>query len=631
MTKLTQNDFKFFSYFTLLWLTLAWLGFVLTLLGFFRWQFLALFFGIFATFGLRFLLKSAFRISRFFLLINIFVIFVIIIFSIFTNPTVFSGRDQASLSQAAIRLSQFGQPEFSTPVSKSFYNINDSFSQDKFNQCLSDKKIPTEWSFSDLNLKQKISLKYCQAISSGKALNFPGFYYTTDGNLVTNFPLVYISWLAIFYTFFGIGGFILANAITFYIFIISFLFILNQLASRAPKKKAPPTEIIPIGLILLLSSFPFMWFFKFTLSENIALSLLWFGILQLIHLTKNKSFGVSFNFSFFAFLLSFGLLVFARIEGILFFIAMLPVVFFSKRLREQIFKKRLLFFSLFLLIIAILFVWNFFVDIYFYKTIAKALLDGFSDEKITIKNTSFFNLLAILAIYGLLLPLVLGIAQIFIFLKNRNYNKLIPFFITLPVFIYIFSPQITPTHPWMLRRFVFAVLPVAILYSVLLIDKIGRRKKLLAGLVFLMILATNLPSFTKYLSFRPGENLLTFTRQTSELFSKNDLVLIDRQVTGDNWQMISDPMNSLFKKNSVYFFNPQDLKQLDLENYDKVFLISPNQKVSYYQKTIGDDKLKFVKNYSLTLPILERSDLQKISLPETKNLIVNGQIFEIKK
>ena len=624
MSSLNKNDHKIFAYFSFFWLAVAWLAFVLALFGFFYRWLLVIFISTFVLFGTKFFLKSILKISRTFLVINLILISTIAIFSFFSNPTVFSGRDQASLSQASVRLTQFNQLEFSTSVSDTFFKVN-SLPKKKMISCLNDRKNVFPKIFLS---KTKLLHPYCQAISAGKALNFPGFYYTTGGKLVTQFPLVYISWLALFFTFFGLNGFIIANAILFYIFALSFYFIFYKIS-----KKSSLSSAIALGFIL--TSFSFMWFFKFTLSENIMLAFLWLGILQIVILTRSKLKKLSSRKINLALLfLSLGILIFTRIEGVALFIVSFSILLFNKNSRNYFQKNFVKLILPFLIFLFLIFIWNTKVNIYFYKTIVKAIFSNLTSVSNSENSffSSAFNLLQIFVLYGILLPLLFGLIQIFYLLKNKKFQQLIPFLIVTPIFIYLFNPQITPDHPWMLRRFVFAILPASFLYSTLFVNNLLRKNyKVVAGFITFLILVFNLYPFVKYLTFRPGESLLSTTQKISQNFSAQDLILIDRMVTGDNWQMIADPMNSLFHKNAVYFFNPNDFAKIDTEKYAKIYLITPTEKIDYYKHSIFGNKLIPLKNYSIKLTILNNNGIKNISLPNKRTLLTTGTIFEIQK
>ena len=143
------------------------------------------------------------------------------------TPTVFTGRDQGSISTAAIALAEYHSFSFSTPVAQTFFAIHEP----------------------------------------GIAQNFPGFFYTRNGELLTQFPLAYTAWLASFFSLFHLNGFALANGILSALSLIAFHFLLRQFLSR-------PLSFI--GSLLFATSFLPVWFGKFTLTENLALFLFFF-------------------------------------------------------------------------------------------------------------------------------------------------------------------------------------------------------------------------------------------------------------------------------------------------------------------------------------------------------------------
>ena len=141
---MANGDIKLFTYFALFWIILSWLGFLAALAGFFYWWIFAGYFAISAAILLRaFLskkisLKNLKEVSLIFpiALISLITLVIIIVLSLSATPTIFSGRDQGAISEAAIRLAQNHQLEFYNPVSGEFFKI----------------------------------------YGAGKALNFPGFY-----------------------------------------------------------------------------------------------------------------------------------------------------------------------------------------------------------------------------------------------------------------------------------------------------------------------------------------------------------------------------------------------------------------------------------------------------------------------
>ncbi|KKP70794.1 MAG: hypothetical protein UR69_C0003G0133 [Candidatus Moranbacteria bacterium GW2011_GWE2_35_2-] len=592
---LATSDYKIYSRFFLFWLGLGFLAFTLSLSGlFYEYIFEAYFiFGI--SYLLRSIRKKRFRISKEMIIIYLAIAIIAIAVSFFSTPTVFSGRDQGSISEAAIRLAQNHQLEFSTPASQEFFKI----------------------------------------YGPGKALNFPGFHYTENGTLITQFPLVYIGWLAVFFSIFGLGllGLIIANAILFFLFACSFYLLLRIFVAK---------KCATFGILLLLTSFSFFWIAKFTLTENIALTLLWFSILNLVLFLQKPA-----KSSYWYFFLSSSLLIFARIEGVAFFVFSFIAIFFSLQAREYI-KKNISSFAIIpLIILAVIFVINFHANLGFYKEISKAIFGSTQNTIVNLDTET--NLLEkyiypalyslkIYFLYGLLGFFIAGIVGIFYFLKKKKYLILMPLLITSPSFIYLIDSNISSDHPWMLRRFAFSILPIFIFYSILFLSKLHlhfrKNIRLLAIIIFFLLLAGNLPAFVRHLDFSENNKLLEQIKKISQNFSSNDLILIDRLASGDGWAMISGPMNFIFEKNSVYFFNPQDFDKLNLEKFDRIYLIAPDKNIAFYQNSPIESRMHFLKNYSLQTHRLENNEDDEnleLKFASKKYEIVSGVIFEIEK
>jgi len=576
---------KYFSVFGLFWIGLGFLGVILSFLGiFYNWII-----AIYGIGGIIFLLwifkKSDFKISKdFWIILIVFLIFISTL-SFFTTPTIFSGRDQGTLSETAIRLAQNHRLEFSFPASEEFFKI----------------------------------------YGSGKALNFPGFSYTKEGNLITQFPVGYSSWLASFYSVFGLNGFILANVISFLIFIFSFYFL-----SRIFFKKKSAV----LSLVFIFSSFIFSWFFKFTLSENLAWALVWFGILQfVVFLRDNDKFYLLSSF------LSFGLLVFARIEALAFILMAFIVLFYKNRKNfKNIFNKKI---TIALILIAVLYIANFFINKEFFISLVKSQLKHFNQQDVESSAgffSSFLHLMKIFFAYGIFNFLILGILGITRCFKSKKYEILIPFIIVLPSFIYLLDPSISSDHPWMLRRFVFSIVPALIFYSIFFLEWFSDRRPKFFYLLVTLLMATNLIVSAMYFSFSPHQNLLKQIEEISQNFKNTDLILVDKNATGDGWSMMSGPINFLFGKQSVYFFNQKDLEKIDLKKFSAVYFIIPDENVDFYVESEIFDKLSTFKNYEIENNILEIPKVSEktmiknsIDLPMRQKLITYGKIYLLKK
>lgn len=574
-----------FTLFGLFWIGLGWLGLILTLFGIFYAPILAVYFFA-AGSALLFVLGRSWRtlrISRSFWTVLLFSLLAIGIFSYYSTPSIFSGRDQGSLSEAAIRLTQNHQLKFSSLASQEFFQI----------------------------------------YGPGKALNFPGFNYTTDGQLITQFPLGYIAWLASFYAFLGLGGLVAANGVTLLLFILSFYLIARQYLRTS-------SALLAWGA--LLSTFVFSWFFKFTLSENLAWMLIWFGLYEFILFSRSAS-----RFHLSAFLLSFSLLIFARVEALSFLLMAALIIFRQQRQQKNIlatvFDKKII--GLLGGIVA-LYVINLIVNLQFFITLAKGALKPFlslgRDLAATGGLSMFLYVLRIFSTYALLSFLVFGLIGVFFFLKNKKYTWLVPFALVLPAFFYLLQPSISTDHPWMLRRFVFAVIPVTILYAFWFLDHFLKKRASFYIIAAFLIL-TNLLIAFPFLTFAPAQKLLPQVREISQNFTASDLVLVDRDATGDGWTMLTGPLSFLMDKQAVYFFNPKDLAKINREKFSNIYFIIPDNSLAFYEEAGLLTRLTPVKDYTLETNALElimadeNGTLPGTQLPIQKDILVTGKIY----
>jgi len=575
----------------------GWTGFLLTLVGFFyAWLVWMVFFVAMAVLIIKEIRnKNYFKTSKELLLVTLGIVIFTVTLSFFTTPTIFSGRDQGTISESAIRLAQNHKLTFSTPASDVFFQLR----------------------------------------GPGKALNFPGFFYTNSGKLITQFPLAYTAWLATFYGIFGIAGFVIANAVLSIFFLVTF-YLLARLFM--------PIRSSVVSLLLIATSLSIYWFPKYTLSENLALTLLWVSIFSLITFLKKQT-----ELNFLLLLASSTLLAFARIEGMAFLFVSVAIVFFNKKtllyLKDTFHSKFFFILSFFLLVFLV----NFFWDINFYKELIKAIIPNLAvpqASQLGILNDSAlpkFYILKIFQLYGMLSFFLVSAIALFLYALRRDTLKLVPFFVIAPTLIYFFDSHISPDHPWMLRRFTFAILPVAIFYCSLLISDLSNylssHKKNLATktvppIIIIFLLVGNMPAFLHFATFSENKNLLKQTEKISDLFSSNDLILIDSQATGDGWAMISGPMNFLYLKNSVYFFNPQDISKLDFKSFKDVYLITSDSKIPFYTNSTIGKMLVPVDQFTFETSQLElKSNAGNVltHFPEKRSSSTHGIIFKVLK
>jgi hypothetical protein len=568
-----------FPLFGLFWIGLGFLALILAFSGFFYAWIIAGYIFLGVIFLLPVLIKNIinFNFQLDYLAVILISFLAIILFSHFSVPTVFTGRDQGSLSNAAIMLSQNHKLAYDFPAEKEFFKI----------------------------------------YGKGTALNFPGFNYNSEGSLVPHFPFGYISWLAAFYLFFGLGGFAVANGFSFFLFAISFYTLARNYMEKFPALAA---------FSLMITSFIFSWFFKFTLSENLALGLVWFGLAQFVFFLKEnkKIYALSF-------LLSFGLLVFARIEALAFLAIAIVILFFKHKKIKNLsvsLGKNVIFAAVILLII---FIFSLKINAPFYTNLAKGFLNSFFVSGIKSDSAFFSELIYLWKLffaYALAPYIIIGILGFFYLWKKKMYSAIFPCLIIFPAFIYLANPSISSDHPWMLRRYVFAVIPFGILYTVIFLDKFLKKRPCF-HIFFLLMLISNLALFIPYITVRENENLLRQTQKISVNFEKNDLVLVDREASGSGWSMLAGPLNLLYEKQAVYFFNPEDLEKIDLSSFSKVYFIIPDKNMTLYEESNLKDRLVFVEDYFIENSLLSAEKYSPL-LPIYQKNYIYGKIYSLK-
>lgn len=581
--------------FGLVFVVFGWLSFILAISGFFFFPLVV--FGFVIT-----LISAAFIVWKIFSYapLDFKIAFLIALafaslVGYFSEPTIFSGRDQGSIAEAAFRLAQNRQLAFATPASESFFKV----------------------------------------YGEGTALNFPGFAYTKDGSLITQFPLGYIAWLAGFISLFGLYGTTVGNAILLFLFLFTLYNLLKIFVHQ---------YYAFFGLALATLSFLPMWFAKFTLSENLSVFLFTFLAWNLILFLRE---GKSIYYT--SALLTAGLFAFTRVEGFAFLIISLIILFCSKDARH-LWKTRpwqsiILPGGIFVFI----FLRDFFINLPYYKMITKALLKflnqlGAGDITGDLTNTgSSFSLGATFFLYGLLILFALGFFGLLVFIKEKRYLPLLPAILALPTFIYFFDPNISLDHPWMLRRYLFSLFPALLFSAVVGLVLLFAREKnfpivkpqgkhlLCVSLIFLGLIILQYPTWSAGIFFAENRTLLKQIENFSGGFSDKDLILIDRNTTGDGFTMLTGPAQFLYGKNAVYFFNPYDLASLDLAPFERVYLLVPEGDQARYVSVFGN-RLVFQKTITFSLEQFENLSLEKKSplrLPEKTTKETHNFLFQV--
>lgn len=455
-----------------------------------------------------------------------------------TEPSLYTGRDQGSIAIAAWELATHHELAFRSLVSDAFFQI----------------------------------------YGPGRALNFPGFAYTESGALITQFPLGYTTYLALFVQWFGSVGYLFANA---FLYIISLWLFLEITLMLFDKRLAYG------GTFLLGTSFLTLWITQLTLTENLALPLF---LSLVLTLTASEQEGRK-GYLPIAFLSVF-LLAMTRIEGFIIaaLVAALLLIHPALRTLFRSLPKRWLIPAL--LAFLFFFLRDFFMNLPFYVMIGKAveqLFIGTIDEKSTASSSGigpiFFS-------YGLFPIILLGLGGLFTALVKREKRLLLVTLLALPTLVYLIKPEISPDAPWLLRRYAWSVFPFLLIMTLFLFEKFflseeARIRRFLFPTFLLLFLFQFVPAY-RALSIIEYSGLPEAQSYLAQEFQSTDLILIDREATGDHFAMLPGPLTALHRLNAVYFFNPEDLDRLDHSPFHRTLLLIPEDSLNQSFDIYGD-------------------------------------------
>jgi hypothetical protein len=402
------------------------------------------------------------------------------------------------------------------------------------------------------------------------------------------------------------------------------------------------------ALPLLMLSFPFFWQARSNYAEPLAFALLFGAILTVIYLFQQKKPALWLAGLALFYLLNF---TFVRVEGLLILILAVILIYFKFKTAQQSFFTRTT--NCFLGISTLLLI-SYFVSITpFFEKLIKDLIDYAPGRSIESEATSApaglevtqLYLTRVFLKYQLLPLIILGLIQIFSqmiqFFKTRKpqqrkklISQMIPIFLAGPFLIYFLKPMISLDHPWLLRRFMFAVWPLLVLSAVVLIHRLS--KKTIPGFAFLSLLvAWSLLLFFNYGFIRENTELTRELARLSQQFSEKDLILVDKSTAPDSWSLISAPLRFLFAKNAVYIYNPADISKIKATDFDSVYLLTAPDHSNLYQDYL--DLSWIEQNFQLNFLQLnlkefdKTTDFQKpVTLPQLTRLEKEIEIYKIK-
>ncbi|NTW15212.1 MAG: hypothetical protein HGA38_02455 [Candidatus Moranbacteria bacterium] len=500
-----------------------------------------------------------------------------------TAPTIFSGRDQGSIADAAAELSTTGSSTFSDSAVDTFFEI----------------------------------------YGPGRALNFPGFFYGEDGFLRSQFPESYISWLAAFHSVFGIEGFVIGNGFLFFLTLLSIFMLVRELSDD---------RSAVLAVILSGGSFLLPWFVKSTLSENLGAFLFIFLSFSLVGFLRRPG-----TTGFVAVVLTATLLALTRIEGfailaIAFGLLYLPVP--SRRFLDShgpLFRIAPFVFS------ASAALSDFLPNISRYALIGKAFLhDVSAGENLPVstvladKTGTALELWRLLHSYGLFPIAILGFAGIAVLILRRNRTALVPALLAAPTFLYLLDPNITGDHPWMLRRLAFSVWPALIVSATVALREIIPDRpttRFLPSAAVACLLFFSLPPTLRTFAFSENRDLLAETARLAESVGSEDLVLVDREATGDPFAIPSGPLRFLFGKKAAYCFNPDDIAKIPSGRYRHLYLLVTEDSLGRWSEVIRNAAP--VATFRFHTERLGPSPLSDPAFPEISERTVESTLIRI--
>ncbi|MEA1926552.1 MAG: hypothetical protein U9M90_04950 [Patescibacteria group bacterium] len=498
--------------------------------------------------------------------------------SVFTTPTIFGGRDEGSFATSALMIADSHSLDYSNILVEEFFKI----------------------------------------YGKGKALNFPGFYYTPEGLLHSQFLPGYSSWTAIFAQLFGIKG---LQPVNFFPF-ITFLFSLYLIAKNYSRSKKFPA----IGVALFASLLPITLFYKFTLTELFFGALIWFSLYLLVKYLKDKT-----RINFIVIFIPLALTPFVRIEsiGIIFTLFLLLTFLDYKHIR---FPRYQALFAILGFIIAASLIINahFFVDTF--KNFAViSPIESISKHEMSLvsfvpDDWKNWYMIKIFHVYNIVPLFIMGITCIVTLLRRKRWFRLVPFFFFSSTFIYVIDANISLDHPWMLRRFIFSIIPVLVLYSMIFMEVVHSRFRFLSWSIITALFMLNAIMAIPFFIQSQNKELLHQIEPLALQFEQNDLVLVSQNAAGSSWSLISEPLRTVYGKRAIYFFNPEDYDKIDKSRFNKIYLIASADELDHYASL----QKKIVSEYSINNGIVHPST-DPLERPAMRIYQTKGQIHLLQK
>lgn len=365
----------------------------------------------------------------------------------------------------------------------------------------------------------------------------------------------YYSYLAISYAYFGLTGMLfLGNSLLLWLSLCLLYFVSKQLAGQLAGA---------FTSILFATNYVTLWFSRRTNNENLALFLILLIMVLLLSFLKTKKLSC-----FFLSLIPLSLFMLTRPEAIIVVLTYLLVSFlifgvtFFKKTQLIINSPRIVLILLICFIFCATAIYstvryqNLTGDRYINSAISpllKQTIDvlnrtkeivlkkitetGIESEAIKPKPvytdiTTFMTPYALDSLSRYFILQVLFIA--IISLAWLRLDAIIILLFLSPYFVSLIYPSITADHPWMMRRYWIAVIPVAyILFNLFLFTskKISRRVQIL---IVITVCIINLVLSSPIINLAEQRGLLKQLKPVAELADKDTLIVLTGNIRGWN-------------------------------------------------------------------------------------------------
>lgn len=432
----------------------------------------------------------------------------------------------------------------------------------------------------------------------------PGVNMIGNSQYSLNFLPSYYSYLALFYAFLGLTGMLICgNFILLWLSLCLLYFISKQLAGKMAGI---------FTTVLFATNYVTLWFSRRTNNENLALFLILLIMVLLLSFLKTKKLSC-----FFLSLIPLSLFMLTRPEAIIVVLTYLLASFlifgvtFFKKTQLIINSPRIVLILLICFIFCATAIYstvqyqnltgNRYINSAIYPLLKQTIdvlerTRGIVLTKVNragLKNviakpepiytdiTTFLPhyVLDSLSRYFILQVLLIAIVSLTWF----RLDVIIILLFLSPYFISLIYPSITADHPWMMRRYWIAVIPVAyILFNLFLFTskKISKRWQFL---IIIIVVIINLILSSSIISLTEQRGLVEKLRPLAELADEDALIVLTGDIRGWNAPLYYyyginniDPYGNLSQETPFPKLFGQEFRN-SLESFEKIYLISESK------------------------------------------------------